>query len=370
MGQSPGARAFLDASGGAPPSARAREAYFAAVEDGWADPRRLHTESRQAADIAAGAAEAIAQVLGVATGGIYLLPNPEMCFQRIIPGLHAAQRGRDAIVASAVERAGVLGVSRHASGDRVNVVPVDDLGRMDQAAFAQALASDGVALAIVQHANREIGTLQDLPGVHAATRAAGVPLLVDATASVGHLAAPAEWDALVAHPADWGGPQSLGVLALKPRTRWLATWPGQGFAAGPASVPAALSAAVALQERMQNLDETARRMRALVDRVRERAGALNGVRGVGDSDRRVPHLATLVVDGVDGEVVASELDRRGYAVGTGSACATGDAGASHVLDALGVAGGNVRLGLHPGVDEAQVDGFVAALAEVLAAVRR
>ena len=370
MGQLHGARAFLDASGGAPPSARAREAYFAAIEDGWADPRRLHSESRQAADIAAGAAEAIAEVIGVSTSSVHLLPNPEMCFQRIIPGLHAARRGRDRIVASAVERAGVLGVSRHVSGDRVTVVPVDDLGRMDQAAFAQALADDDASVAIVQHANREIGTLQDVDGAHAAAHAAGVPLLVDATASIGHLPAPAEWDALVAHPADWGGPQSLGVLAVKPRTRWLATWPGAGFAAGPASVPAALSAAVALQERVQHQEDVARTMRGLVDRVRERAGALDGVRAVGDPDRRVPHLVTLVVDGVDGEVVASELDRRGFAVGTGSACASGDAGASHVLDALGVTGGNVRLGLHPGVDEAQVDGFVAALGEVLAAVRR
>jgi cysteine desulfurase len=65
---------------------------------------------------------------------------------------------------------------------------------------------------------------------------------------------------------------------------------------------------------------------------------------------------------VDGEALLHELDRRGFAVSSGSACTADTLRPSHVLAAMGVlTHGNVRVSLHPGVSTADVDEFLAAV---------
>src|SRR5690606_28702938 len=162
-----------------------------------------------------------------------------------------------------------------------------------------ALAVPNVALVAVQHANQELGTVQRLADIAQVTADAEVPLLVDATASIGHIDAPDAWDALVAHPADWGGPAGLGIVALRPQTRWLARWPelagpgGDGWAPGGVSVPLVLAAAVALQEREENRAAESVRLSSLVDRIRGTVALLDGIDVQGDPVERLPHVLTF-----------------------------------------------------------------------------
>ena len=74
---------------------------------------------------------------------------------------------------------------------------------------------------------------------------------------------------------------------------------------------------------------------------------------------------------MDGEALVTELDRRGFAVGSGSACTSSALEPSHVLAAMGaLTHGNVRLALPREVTAADVDRFAAVLPEVVADVRR
>ena len=85
--------------------------------------------------------------------------------------------------------------------------------------------------------------------MHDAARAAGVPLLVDAGASLGHVDVGDAWDLLAADAGDWGGPGGLGVLVTRSGVRRSPDWPEDEdrWFPGGVSVPAALAAAVALQ---------------------------------------------------------------------------------------------------------------------------
>ena len=251
-------------------------------------------------------------------------------------------------------------------------IPVDRLGHVDLDALAAALQDPGVALAAIQHANHELGTVQDLDAAYALTAASGVPLVVDATSSIGHIAAPESWDALVANPADWGGPQGIGVVALRPDTRWLPAWPeGDDWAPGGVSVPLALATAVALQERLENADREATRLSELVDTVRARMGALAGIDVVGDPVHRLPHVVTFSCLYVDGEALLTLLDREGFAVGSGSACTTSSLEPSRVLAAVGaLTHGNVRLALHPGITASDIDRFIDAATRAITQLRR
>jgi cysteine desulfurase len=73
---------------------------------------------------------------------------------------------------------------------------------------------------------------------------------------------------------------------------------------------------------------------------------------------------------VDGEALVDGLARRGYAVASGSACTSSTLEPSRVLAAMGaLTHGNVRLSLSRDATEADVDGFLAALPEVVAGIR-
>ena len=364
-------RVHLDNGGRAPWHPLARQAFEQALADGWADPRRLHAEGRRAARLLDGAREAIAEVLGARTQEVHLTPSHTASLHAAVASVSAARRrAGGTVVASAVERAAVLQAAGPA-GELVTV-PVDRAGRVDTDAMVAAVRAPGVALAALQHANGEVGTLQPVESVHDAARAAGVPLLVDAGASVGHVAAPQSWDVLAADPADWGGPAGVGVLAVRQRVRTAAVGPEDEdpWAPGGVSVPLAFAAAVALQAVESDRAAQEARRRALVDRLRAEVARIPDVEVVGDPEGRLPHVATFSFLYVDGEALVTELDRHGFAVGSGSACTASTLEPSHVLAAMGVlTHGNVRIALDRTTTADEVDRFTAVLPAAVARVR-
>lgn len=365
-------RVYLDAGGRAPVHPAARAAYDAALDEGWADPRRLHAEGRRARLLLEQAREALAAELGCRAPELHLAPSHTAALHA---GVRAVARGRRrvgrGVVASAVERAAVHAAGRWVADDALTVVPVDRAGRVDLDAWARALGHE-VAVAALQHANGEVGTLQPVEQAHEATRRAGVPLLVDAGASVGHVPVPASWDLLAADPGDWGAPAGVGVLAVRASVRAVPDAPEDEDAwfPGGVSVPAAFAAAVALRTVLAEREAADARRRAAIERIRAAAAAVPDVDVAGDPDARLPHVLTFSCLYVDGEAIVGELDRRGFAVGSGSACTSSALEPSHVLAAMGVlTHGNVRLALPVDVRDDDVDRFCTALPEVVAAVR-
>ncbi|MFJ4109815.1 cysteine desulfurase family protein [Oerskovia enterophila] len=402
----PPRRVYLDNGGRALLHPLARTAFDQALDDGWADPRRLHAEARRAAVLLDGAREAVAAGLGARTEEIHFSSSHTASLHAAVGAVALGRRrAGPGIVVSAVERAAVLHAAELATSSvtptaadlsttdtpRTDLrpetsvaletpstarplvtVPVDLLGRVDEAAMIAAVSSPGVALAALQAANGEVGTLQPVGAVHDAARRAGVPLLVDAGAVVGHAEVPGAWDLLAADPGDWGGPAGVGVLAVRNRVRWRRTWPEDAdpWFPGGVSVPAAFAAAVALQSVLADRAAQDARRRAIVAKVRDVVGQIPDVEVVGDPDDRLPHVVTFSFLFVDGEALVSELDRAGFAVGSGSACTSSSLEPSHVLAAMGVlTHGNVRIALDRSTTEEDVDRFLAVLPGAVARVR-
>ncbi|MBE1876986.1 cysteine desulfurase family protein [Myceligenerans pegani] len=371
MESSPPRRVHLDNGGRAPWHPLAREAFLQALDDGWADPRRLHAEGRRAARLVDGAREAVAAVLGARTEEVRFTHSHTAALHRaVLAGAAGRRRAGDRVVVGATERAAVLHAA-DAAGRR-ETIPVDRLGRGDAGAFAAAVAGPGVALAALQHANGEVGTLQPVEQVHDAARAAGVPLLVDAGASLGHARVPETWDLLAADPADWGGPSGVGVLAARGRVRLPDVGPedAEPWAPGGVSVPLAFASAVALESVQADLDAAGARRRELVDRIRAVVAGVPDVEVVGDPENRLPHVVTFSFLYVDGEALVTELDRQGFAVGSGSACTASTLEPSHVLAAMGVlTHGNVRIALDRTTSAEDVERFLAVLPPAVERVR-
>ncbi|MGB8384106.1 MAG: aminotransferase class V-fold PLP-dependent enzyme, partial [Dermatophilaceae bacterium] len=206
----------------------------------------------------------------------------------------------------------------------------------------------------------------------------GIPLLVDACAGLGRDPVPTAYDVLAGDARSWGGPAGVGVLVVPARTRWRRPGPTAEAEGGRTDVepvvPLVLAAAEAWQQAAYGREQDAREAHELVGRIRAAAAALPDTEVVGDPQNRLAHVTTFSCLFVDGEALVDELDRRGFAVASGSACTSSALAPSHVLAAMGVlTHGNVRVTLPlASVDPRRgesVDRFCAVLPEAVGAVR-
>lgn len=371
------ASTYLDSASSAPLHPVARQALLAALDEGWADPARLYGAGRRARMLLDGAREAVAGCLGARPDEVsFAESGTRAAHLAVLGGLAGRRRAGPRLVHSAIEHSAVLAAARwHAGqGGVASSVPVDRLGRVDTEAYAAALRGGDVALAALIGASHEVGTVQPVAEVAGLCAGAGVPLYVDAAQCAGRLPVPEGWSLLTASAHKWGGPAGVGVLAVRKGVRWRAPGPDddRGRVPGFPNVPAVLAAAAALQAATGEAEREDARLRPLVDLIRTRVPELvPDVEVVGDPVDRLPHLVTFSCLYVDGEALVHELDRRGFAVSSGSSCTSAVQSPSHVLEAMGVLShGNVRLSLHRDTTPGDVDRFLVAFPDVVAGLRR
>lgn len=365
---------YLDAVGGQPVLPIARQAFAAALEQSWPDPARLHHDGRRAGLLLDTARASIARFLEVPVADCYLGSSAADLLHASIGGIFAARTGTGApprIVVSEAESMAVLGAARSCPQAEVVTVPVTVTGAVDLDMLASTLA-EGAAVVCVQVANAEVGTRQPLAEVHLACRAAGIPLVSDATQVAGHDMIGANWDALVAVPRDWGSPAGCAVLVVRPDIRWKPPEaPDRGWVGGFPDVAAAAAAGAAAEYIAPHWHTQADVHRAMINRLRAQVSELPGVRAVGDPTDRLPHILTVVVDDAIGEAVVTDLDARGLAVASGSACTADNRMSSHVLGAMAIATpASLRISLPYGCTQESLDALLDALPEVLTEARR
>lgn len=329
----------------------------------WADPLRLYGGARRTRAALDAAREQIATLLGARADEVSFPASGTAAVHAALLGALAARaRVGRTLVHSAVEHSCVLAVARRTTAVSV---PVDGYGRVSVEGFGDAVSAPAVAIASLQSANHEVGTLQPVGSVYDVCAAAGVPLHVDAAQSLGRLDPPADWDLLTGSAHKWGGPPGVGVLAVRTGTRWRSPAPDDERAFGFENVPAVLAAAAALQACEDERRDEAVRLAVLVARLRTEVPRLIAdVDVVGDPDPagRAPHLITFSFLYVEGEALLAELDRAGIAVSSGSSCTSSVLTPSHVLVAMGaLTHGNVRVSIGRTTTEADVDLLLSVL---------
>ncbi|MGW9372092.1 aminotransferase class V-fold PLP-dependent enzyme [Streptomyces xanthophaeus] len=368
---------YFDSASAAPLHPVARQALQASLDEGWADPARLYREGRRARLLLDAAREAAAESVGCRADELVFTPSGTHAVHTGLSGVLAGRRRVGGhLVLSAVEHSSVLHAAdvHERTGGTVTQVPVDRYGAVDAARYAAALTPE-TALACLQSANHEVGTVQPVAEVAQACAAAGVPLLVDAAQSLGWGPVEGAWSVLAASAHKWGGPPGVGLLAVRKGVRFSPQGPADeresGRSPGFANLPAIVAAAASLRAVRAEAEAEAARLRVLVDRIRRRVVRLvPDVEVVGAPDRRLPHLVTFSCLYVDGESLLHQLDRAGFSVSSGSSCTSSTLTPSHVLRAMGVLSeGNVRVSLPPGTTAEEVNAFLEVLPGAVAGVR-
>lgn len=245
----------------------------------------------------------------------------------------------------------------------------------------RAVMRDDTVLVSVMHANNEIGTIQPIKELAAVAHEKGAYFHTDAIQALGKI----EWDAvdLGVDAASFSahkiyGPKGVGALYLKRATPFEAHLIGGGQEgkkrSGTQNVAGAAAFTKALELMLAEQEAEVPRLTALREKVIDGVlqmpnTALNGGRDV----PRVPGIANLVIKGVEGEAMLLQLDNKGIAVSTGSACSSGSLEPSHVLLAIGlkpeIAHGSLRVTVGRFTTEADVDYLLEVLPPIIERLR-
>ena len=255
------------------------------------------------------------------------------------------------IITSRIEHPAVLATCAHLEkvGWKVTYLPVygEGIVRLDDLRNAM---TDETVLITIMHSNNELGTLQPIREIGELVREqreAGrrhIYFHTDAVQSIGKVAVDVrelgvDLLSLTAHK--FHGPKGIGVLYLRRGVRISPqTYGGhheRDRRAGTESVPLIAGIGKAAELARLHLAERSGHLRNLRDYLeQELFRIIPDITRNGDAERRLPSIANLNFDHVEGEGLQISLDLKGVAVSTGSACSSGSTEPSHVLVAIGL----------------------------------
>jgi len=236
-------------------------------------------------------------------------------------------------------------------------------------------------LVSVMHGNNEIGAINPVRELADIAHEGGALMHTDAAQTLGKI--PFDVQALGVDLASFSshkiyGPKGFGALYLKKRTPFAAYQRGGGQEfkkrSGTQNTPGAAGFAKALEIMLAEQDHEIGRLTALRDKVIAGVtSTLENTQATIDSGERLPHIASLLINGVEGEAMLLQLDNKGIAVSTGSACSSGSLEPSHVLLSIGcppeIAHGSLRISLGRFTSEEDIDYFLEVFPPIVERLR-
>jgi cysteine desulfurase len=372
---------YLDHNATTPLDARVLEAMLPFLRGPYANASSSHRQGRAARDAVEAARGQVAALVGADPGEVIFTSGGTEANNLAVKGVAlAAPRGR--LLYSAVEHPCVLEPMQALArqGRSVEVIAVDGEGRVDAAAFVRQLAAGEVRLVSCMVANNETGVIQDIARLARQAHAAGAAVFhADAVQAAGKIplgfrALGVDLMSLSSHKIH--GPKGAGALVAGAGIELEPLLHGGGqeknLRGGTENVAAIVGFGVAAELAHAELESRRRHVQPLRDRLQARVAALPGVTVFGARAERLPNTLQFAVAGVHSATLLGLLDRKGFAVSSGSACATGTDEPSHVLLAMGVPAElalcAIRVSLGKDNTEAEVDAFAAALRAQLAEV--
>lgn len=244
-----------------------------------------------------------------------------------------------------------------------------------------AAMRDNTKLVSIMHGNNEIGALNDIAALCAIAHAGGALMHTDAAQTLGKV--PFNVGELGVDAASFSahkiyGPKGVGGLYLKQGTRFdpLLKGGGQEFKkrSGTQNVAGAQGFARALEIMLEEQPTESPRLAAMRDRLIDGVtSVLENTEPTAPGGERLPNIAPLLIKGVEGEAMLLQLDNKGIAVSTGSACSSGSLEPSHVLLSCGIpqeiAHGSLRLSLGRFTTDAHIDYFLEVFPPIVERLR-
>ncbi|MBI2778326.1 MAG: cysteine desulfurase [Gammaproteobacteria bacterium] len=373
---------YLDHNATTPLDPRVLEAMMPYLRDHHGNASSVHSYGRLARNAVDQAREQVAALVNAQSTQVVFTGCGTEANNLALKGV-AARLAVGRVAVSAVEHASLLGPARalERQGWIIDTIAVDDQCRVSMASLSEALedASSDVIKAApqivsVMMANNETGAIQDIPAISAQARRVGAIMHTDAVQAAGKI--PVDFPASGAHLMSLSahklyGPKGVGALIVDKSLELEPLLHGGGHEmgrrGGTENVAGIVGFGAAAELTLNELAVRSAHLRKLRDLLEAGLRELPGAVIFAECAERLPNTVLIGVPGIDGEALLMNLDRKGIAVSSGSACASGSGEPSHVLLAMGVdfelARRVIRISLGQGNTPEDVLRLIAALCE-------
>jgi len=226
-------------------------------------------------------------------------------------------------------------------------------------------------------ANNETGAIQDVAGLVEKMKGRDVVVHTDAVQALGKI--PLSFrqlgvDLMSLSSHKIYGPKGCGALVYRSGFPLRALQFGgdqeQGLRGGTENVAAIVGFGKAAELARLEFDQRTAHMRRLRDRLEQQLKTIPGLIIFAEQADRLPNTVQFGIPRANGEMLLMQLDQKGIAVSSGSACATGSEQISPVLAAMQVdislAKSSVRVSLGKDNQEQEIDQFISVLKTLLA----
>lgn len=351
------------------------------------NPTSRHSYGRHARAAVERAREQVADAVNAHPSQVIFTSGGTEANNLAMTGVTSAY-GSGRMIISAIEHPCISRPARamQQRGHDLKILGVDHHGKVNPEQLDQLLSED-TSVVSVMLANNETGVIQDIAQLAETARKFGACMHTDAVQALGKI--PVDFTALNVHAMTLSshkihGPQGAGALILDKRIDIQPVLYGggqeRGLRSGTENIAAIVGFGAACEQLHSSVLQSAERIRQMRDQLESGLTKLGAVIfGAGASVRtknpaRLPNTSFFAFNEIEGETLVMALDRKGFAVASGSACSSDSTEPSQVLLAMGIepdmARGAVRVSLGAENSMAEVDAFLQTLESELLRLRQ
>ncbi|NJC87096.1 MAG: cysteine desulfurase NifS [Desulfuromonas sp.] len=376
-------RIYLDYNATTPVRPEVLEALLPYYRDQFGNPSSVHWAGRQVSGAVEKAREQVAALLNCSPAEIVFVSCGTEADNTSLKGTVDALKGKgNHIITTTVEHPAVLETCRYLekTGCRVTYLPVDSDGMLDLDELEGAITPETILISVMW-ANNETGTIFPIEQIGAIAKRHGVRFHTDAVQAVGKLDVDVQKhnvDLLALSGHKLGAPKGVGVLYVRRGTRLTPFMHGghqeRNRRAGTHNVAAIVGLGKACELAMAERESTCARVKELRDRLERGIFArVPQVKLNGHPAERLANTLNVSFAWIEGESLLLNLDMKGIAASSGSACTSGSLEPSHVLGAMCVevtlAHSSTRFSLGPDTTVEDVDYVLEVLPPIVQRLR-
>jgi len=346
------------------------------ADNHFGNPSSIHKYGQKARAIIEKSRRQIADALGVKSRNIIFTGGGSEANNMVLQNLLYSDKKH--VITSAIEHPAVLKVLKHLKrfGVSFTTVPVDKFGMVDPANIESAIRDD-TALISIMYANNEVGTIQPIAEIAKIVHKNNILFHTDAVQTPGKI--PIIMNELNADLMSFSahkfyGPKGVGFLYIRDGIKLFPMIIGGGqekkLRAGTENTPGIAGLGLAMEMAVKNLSDSQNHLKTIENHFKNRLTEIYSTAIYnGHPEHHLPGLVSVTIPSITSDLMLVNLDMKGTAVSSGSACSSGTVKPSDVLSAMNVSNkhniSTLRVSFGKGNTIEEVDKLIEAFDEIL-----
>jgi len=340
------------------------------------NPSSIHKYGQKARAIIEKSRRQIADALGVKSRNIIFTGGGSEANNMVLQNL--LYNDKKHVITSSIEHPAILKVLKHLKkfGVSYTTIPVDKFGIVDPVNIESAIRDD-TALISIMYANNEVGTIQPIAEIAKIAQKHNIYFHSDAVQTPGKIPlniSNINVDLMSFSAHKFYGPKGVGFLYIRDGFKLHPLIIGGGqekkLRAGTENTPGIAGLGLALEMAVQNLSRTKNHLETLESHFKNKLSKIypEAIYN-GHPELHLPGLISVTIPSVTSDLLLVNLDLKGMAVSSGSACSSGTVESSDVLKAMHISNqyniSSLRISFGKGNTIDQVDLLIEALGSIL-----